>query len=549
MARQPGSANFSGTIEALAGGPLDARSIVKTKADLTAVGSFEYPYIGMETYVVSENKKYRLIGDNPLVVANWEEIDVFDTELDTTSENGVQNKVIAEALEGKADLVGGKVPASQLPSFVDDVVDGYYKEADGKFYADAEYQTEIVGEAGKIYISVDTEIQYRWTGSAFSPLGGALTLGETSSTAYRGDRGKIAYDDSQTNKSHIGTLSNLLTTAKNNLVAAINELFNGKQDVLSAGDGIVIENDEISVDEMPAEDMDEVIDELPTGGNIAVTGYVPLGTLISFYGQTAPKFFLACDGSVYNKADYPELANHLLSLTNNTPYIVDGDDTKFKVPDLRGEFIRGTGTNGHNGEGSGANVGVHQAGTVVPYIATYWDGNGGNINMPKAATSGSNSDATSGSTVGVAFANVTAGAGTRAEGVKVRPTNTSVLYCIAYKDIYSNPMNDYSTEEKVVGTWIDGKPLYQKTIQLGTLPNNTTIDYPYNILDVKSFLYIECVAVHKTTNVTILLNDVTSDRTNASRVVAFQNNIKLSTTNDLSSYDGYATIRYTKTTD
>lgn len=264
MARQPGSANFSGTIEALAGGPLDARSIVKTKADLTAVGSFEYPYIGMETYVVSENKKYRLIGDNPLVVANWEEIDVFDTELDTTSENGVQNKVITEALEGKADLVGGKVPASQLPSFVDDVVDGYYKEADGKFYADAEYQTEIVGEAGKIYISVDTEIQYRWTGDAFSPLGGALTLGETSSTAYRGDRGKIAYDDSQTNKSHIGTLSNLLTTAKNNLVAAINELFNSKQNVLSEGDGIVIENDEISVDEMSSADMAEIVTPLPS---------------------------------------------------------------------------------------------------------------------------------------------------------------------------------------------------------------------------------------------------------------------------------------------
>ena len=47
-----------------------------------------------------------------------------------------------------------------------------------------------------------------------------------------------------------------------------------------------------------------------------------------------------------------------------------------------------------------------------------------------------------------------------------RPTNTSVLYCIATKNIYLNPSLDYSTDEKIVGTWIDGKPIYQKTIQL-----------------------------------------------------------------------------------
>ena len=99
---------------------------------------------------------------------------------------------------GVAELdVTGKVPSSQLPSYVDDVIDGYYKDADGKFYKENTYTTEIVGESGKIYISLDTNIQYRWTGTAFAALGGALQLGETSSTAYRGDRGKIAYDHSQ----------------------------------------------------------------------------------------------------------------------------------------------------------------------------------------------------------------------------------------------------------------------------------------------------------------------------------------------------------------
>ena len=241
----------------------------------------------------------------------------------------------------------------------------------------------------------------------------------------------------------------------------------GLQKVLTAGDGIAIENDEISIDPMPAEDMDDVIDELPTGGNIAVTGYVPLGTIIQYYGETPPDFFLACDGSTYNKADYPELAKHLLSLTNNTPYIVDGDNTKFKVPDLRGEFIRGTGTNGHPAEGNGENVGVHQSATSMLMC---WD-TGSNLQfraLKNATSEIMNVDKSQTATGTIQTITATT---SRADNGSVthytsRPTNTSVLFCIAYKDIYSNPMNDYSTDEKVVGTWIDGKTLYQKTFEV-----------------------------------------------------------------------------------
>lgn len=74
MARQKGSANFSGTLEVLAGGPIDARSVVPTLADLTVAANFPYPYVGMETYVVSENKKYRLIVADVTSSSNWEEV-------------------------------------------------------------------------------------------------------------------------------------------------------------------------------------------------------------------------------------------------------------------------------------------------------------------------------------------------------------------------------------------------------------------------------------------------------------------------------------------
>ena len=73
MARQTGSNNFAGTLEVLAGGPLDARSVVKTKADLTAAASFPYPYVGMQVFVESELKRYTLVAADFTDLNNWRE--------------------------------------------------------------------------------------------------------------------------------------------------------------------------------------------------------------------------------------------------------------------------------------------------------------------------------------------------------------------------------------------------------------------------------------------------------------------------------------------
>ena len=89
----------------------------------------------------------------------------------------------------------GKVPASQLPSYVDDVVEGYLSS--GKFYKESSYVTEIPGESGKIFTDLATNKVYRWSGTSYTVISETLALGETSSTAYRGDRGKTAYDHSQ----------------------------------------------------------------------------------------------------------------------------------------------------------------------------------------------------------------------------------------------------------------------------------------------------------------------------------------------------------------
>ena len=91
----------------------------------------------------------------------------------------------------------GKVPSSQLPSYVDDIIEGYLNE--GQFWVEEAHTTPITAESGKIYVDLtgNKNITYRWSGTAYVEVSKSLALGETSGTAYRGDRGKIAYEHSQ----------------------------------------------------------------------------------------------------------------------------------------------------------------------------------------------------------------------------------------------------------------------------------------------------------------------------------------------------------------
>ena len=77
----------------------------------------------------------------------------------------------------------GKVPAAQLPSYVDDVLE---------FSTKAQFPQ--IGETGKIYVSKDTNLTYRWTGTQYLEISQSLALGGTPSTAYPGDKGKANRD-------------------------------------------------------------------------------------------------------------------------------------------------------------------------------------------------------------------------------------------------------------------------------------------------------------------------------------------------------------------
>lgn len=78
----------------------------------------------------------------------------------------------------------GLVPSNQLPSYVDDVLEFASKD-----------NFPITGETGKIYLAIDTNLPYRWSGSTYVEIAGGLALGETSTTAFAGDRGKKLEED------------------------------------------------------------------------------------------------------------------------------------------------------------------------------------------------------------------------------------------------------------------------------------------------------------------------------------------------------------------
>lgn len=141
------------------------------------------------------------------------------TDNDVLRYNGTTLRWEVYSLANKADLVGGKIPSTQLPAYVDDVLE----------YANLA-AFPATGEAGKIYVALNTNLTYRWSGTAYVEISKSLALGETADTAYRGDRGKTAYDHSQTTGNPHNTTAAQIpntpagTVAATTVQGAINEL-------------------------------------------------------------------------------------------------------------------------------------------------------------------------------------------------------------------------------------------------------------------------------------------------------------------------------------
>lgn len=210
--RDRGTFNFSGNLEVKKDAPLEARSLVNSYADLVKPETWTDEQGGIWKYdcmLVSckdrPGKVYQLSpGADYTKQSSW--ILIGDT-------SEVNNK-IQQFIDSKGNPNGlaslnesGVIPTSQLPSYVDDVIEvATFNSLPG------------TGESGKIYIVQDTNLTYRWSGSAYVEISKSIALGETSSTAYPGDKGKATTDKLNKMSDKVVVGPTTVTSSTNNVV-------------------------------------------------------------------------------------------------------------------------------------------------------------------------------------------------------------------------------------------------------------------------------------------------------------------------------------------
>ena len=313
-----------------------------------------------------------------------------------------------------------------------------------------------------------------------------------------GDASSFIYETTETLDETIDTVNTVafstLTAKDSTATPTINDIIVGKTIVYDAEGtaGVVtgVGSTTVNVTTMTA--------TLYRGMAVEDEEETPVGNIIAFMGNNVPAHYLYCDGSTYNIADYPELAEHFTTEFGSVNYFGGDGTTTFAVPDLRGEFLRGTGENGHSGQGDGSNVGDHQdeglpnitgatAATTRLFGQSVAGTQGtGAVRVSASNVSGTNGNAfgnsgvlsdtvgvVAGLTINAAYSNSIYGNSTHNT-----PTNTSVKFCIKYEStmqVIENIIGAdsvYSTDEQLVGSYL-GKPLYKMTLT-GTTPSSTT---------------------------------------------------------------------------
>lgn len=255
----------------------------------------------------------------------------------------------------------------------------------------------------------------------------------------------------------------------------------------------------------------------------------PIGTVISFMGTSAPEGYLVCDGAEYGISQYPALASFFQAQFGTKNHFGGDGTATFAVPDMRNLFLRGY--HGEAEEQLSGEIGAKQEATIYPMVGhsgtgevqgrVYWVTNikGTAINVgPKNVDSKKTNEPT--------YYGFSRGAeelttsyvhddNKDAYAYTSRPVNMAVLYCI--KAVESSGGGGggsageaYSTEEQVIGTWTDGKPLYRRVLE-GITPATTNLNHLIldglhidRIVNFSGFVYTESAytepIVYSTTN-------------------------------------------------
>ena len=217
----------------------------------------------------------------------------------------------------------------------------------------------------------------------------------------------------------------------------------------------------------------------------------PVGSIQAYGGATAPWGWLLCQGQAVSRATYAELFGVI-----GTSFGTGDGSTTFNIPDLRGEFLRGAGTNSHSGQGSGGSIGQHQDATAVPDI--YTAAAGTVIVSPGKDAIWSNTDAEVSASSGYKTVALSTAGGTNIpSNYMVRPTNTSVNFIIKATSIalpsdFASAVDD-AIDAKIVDTIADGNmkaatsnAVYDALPKTGSF-RTQGISVGNNIIDITSY--------------------------------------------------------------
>lgn len=284
----------------------------------------------------------------------------------------------------------------------------------------------------------------------------------------------------------------------------------------------------------------------------AIGNDTPVGTILSYMGTKAPKNYLTCDGSVYNISDYPELSNHMKVEFGSINFFGGDGVSTFAVPDLRGEFLRGAGE-GERATGSGADVGIHQDGSELPNYGSQRSNIYASNITDNDRCVHADKDIMNESVKGHFVSSNPVDLIYKVSHFTTRPTNTSVLYCIKCRETYTGGSVNYSTEEHVVGKWIDGRTLYERTIEVGSISNGQTkrieIEGADSFIPYSCFIHESIVNLgHGSTRYTL---NFPYQEPNHLKIHDYLENhktliVEFSNTNNYTLIDAFVTIRYAK---
>lgn len=309
-----------------------------------------------------DKPQFSLIDSNGNIGMKYDE-NGLDVALLSTHFQGLIDSLISVLITSSrgttlAPLVNSLIPATYLPSYVDDVIDidlfgttaisQYCSDNDGntnnlpdKFCYDDEnkvfvtaYQTnnaiDLISagspESGKIYLDINANVSYRWSGTTMVEISNSISLGETAATAYAGDKGKLNSDNITTIKNQI----NIIQLYIQQIQAALTQTDEYQFSVADTNGNIGLKYNQNGFDVALLSDHFKNI--LKQIDGIGLT----LGTI---------------PGTAYDGGSGKTLENSLKSLESsigNLQYFVAIDELQFSVCDSNGYSIFNVGANGIN---------------------------------------------------------------------------------------------------------------------------------------------------------------------------------------------------------